>query len=188
MARINPQHDDPYEYYQHQYQSRYVRSHDPYRHDTMPLRNAPQRHRYNPIQRPASHAVYSPLYPPSSPAEPSNLILEFRSFSSESDGLRTIFNQLLGDNFSQQIADLLDIPLQNVLVIPTEEQVRNNTTLYMMDEDSTENCAICQDPFLKDQEARTITHCLHMFHRTCIDTWFQSNCHCPNCRHDIREP
>ena len=199
MARINPQQDDPYEYYQRQYQARYVRPlydrhnvyrhdpyrHDPYRHDEMPLRNAPQRHRYNPIQRPdvlrSSYA--SPLYPPPSPAEPSNLILEFRSFSSESDGLRTIFNQLMGDNFSQHIADLLDVP-----VIPTEEQVRNNTTLRTLDEDSSENCAICQDPFLNEQEVRTITHCNHDFHSTCIDTWFQSNCHCPCCRHDIREP
>lgn len=187
MARINPQHDDPYEYYQRQYQARYVRPlydyrHDPYRHDEMPLRNASQRHRYNPIQRPDIQRSYSPSYPPPSPAEPSNLILEFRSFSSEPDNLRNIFNQLLGDNLSQHIADLL----QDVPVIPTEEQVRNNTTLRTMDENSSENCAICQDPFLEDQEVRTITHCSHDFHSTCIDTWFQSNCHCPCCRHDIR--
>jgi hypothetical protein len=196
MARISPQQDDPYEYYQRQYQARYVRPlyNDSYRHDEMPLRNAPQRHRYNPIQRPSYQAPYqsvsypaSPIYPPPSP-ESNDIVLEFRSFSSEPNSIRNIFSQLLGDNFSQHIADLLyDAPLQDVLVIPTEEQVRNNTTLRTLDEDSTENCAICQDPFLEDQEVRTITHCRHDFHRTCIDTWFQSNCHCPNCRHDIRD-
>jgi hypothetical protein len=28
--------------------------------------------------------------------------------------------------------------------------------------------------------------CHHTFHKSCIDTWFQENVHCPVCRHDIR--
>lgn len=50
-----------------------------------------------------------------------------------------------------------------------------------------EVCAICQDGFAIGDEKRVIRACNHGFHRSCIDTWFQENVHCPVCRHDIRE-
>jgi hypothetical protein len=77
-------------------------------------------------------------------------------------------------------------PLDNVLVTPTSEQLRSNTTVEKLNEDHPDNCAICQDPMNKDQEVRTITYCNHMFHIDCIDTWLGRNIHCPCCRHDIR--
>ena len=49
-----------------------------------------------------------------------------------------------------------------------------------------DNCAVCQDQLKKEQEARTINHCSHMFHRECIDRWFETNVQCPCCRYDIR--
>ena len=41
---------------------------------------------------------------------------------------------------------------------------------------------------IESNEVRRIMHCRHYFHRTCIDTWFQTNVHCPTCRYDIRTP
>jgi len=74
-----------------------------------------------------------------------------------------------------------------VIVRPTVAQVEASTTLRpAMAADEEECCSICQDTYTEGQAIRTITHCAHNFHKTCIDTWFTTNVHCPDCRHDIR--
>ena len=50
-----------------------------------------------------------------------------------------------------------------------------------------EVCPVCQDGLAIADEKRVIRACNHGFHRSCIDTWFQENVHCPVCRHDVRE-
>ena len=92
----------------------------------------------------------------------------------------------MNSQFSEQIIDYLQELLEDVPVIPSEEQIRTNTTLKILDEDISDNCAVCQDQLKKEQEARTINHCSHMFHRECIDRWFETNVQCPCCRYDIR--
>ena len=76
---------------------------------------------------------------------------------------------------------------QSVIVRPTEEQINTNTTLSTAIRTQDDNCAICQDEIEEDQEMRSINYCHHLFHKHCIDTWFQTNVKCPSCRHDIRE-
>jgi hypothetical protein len=98
--------------------------------------------------------------------------------------VEAIFNQLMQDALPANLHELLE----DVPVIPTEEHLRNNTSVSRLAEDFDDNCAICQDPLLINQDARTINHCNHMFHKQCIDTWFQRHIHCPCCRHDVREP
>ena len=75
--------------------------------------------------------------------------------------------------------------LENVPVIPTEEQVANATTVYPINSLQDDICTICQDN-IESGEVRRITQCGHYFHRNCIDTWLQGNVLCPTCRHDIR--
>ena len=75
--------------------------------------------------------------------------------------------------------------LENVPVIPTVEQVTNATNVYHVNCLQDDICTICQDN-IESGEVRRITHCMHYFHKTCIDTWFQTNVVCPTCRHDIR--
>jgi hypothetical protein len=75
-----------------------------------------------------------------------------------------------------------------VPIVPTETQIASSSVLYNSIDDSEEaRCSICQDDIRFGEEVRSLTHCDHFFHRSCIDLWLQSSVRCPLCRHDIRE-
>jgi len=75
-----------------------------------------------------------------------------------------------------------------VPVIPTPQQLDNATLLQQAtSEEESLQCAVCQDAYTEGQAIRTIRHCGHSFHKTCIDPWFQGNVRCPVCRYDIRD-
>lgn len=76
---------------------------------------------------------------------------------------------------------------QTVVIHPSDDQIDNNTSVNTATRTQDDNCAICQDEIEEGQEMRSINHCRHLFHKHCIDTWFQTNVRCPSCRHDIRE-
>jgi hypothetical protein len=78
-------------------------------------------------------------------------------------------------------------PLENVVVRPTQAQIERSTTVVPIITNYDDNCAICQDELVAGQTLRSINHCSHIFHQTCIDTWFQRNVRCPSCRFDIRD-
>ena len=80
-----------------------------------------------------------------------------------------------------------DTFLQPVTIRPTAEQISMNTLVGHVASDEIVTCAICQDTLSPEQEGRKLLGCSHWFHRTCIDTWFTRNVHCPNCRQDVRE-
>jgi hypothetical protein len=87
--------------------------------------------------------------------------------------LTNLFTMALNQNFT-------DVP-----VVPTNQQVDTATTLTTSQ--VAEPCAICQDAMDPSQSVRRINRCQHAFHRTCIDTWFESGVTCPICRIDIRD-
>jgi hypothetical protein len=87
--------------------------------------------------------------------------------------LTNLFTMALNPSFT-------DVP-----VIPTNQQVDAATTLTTSQ--VAEPCAICQDAMDPSQSVRRINRCQHAFHRTCIDTWFESGVTCPICRIDIRD-
>jgi len=70
-----------------------------------------------------------------------------------------------------------------VPVVPTNTQITNAVT-YETANSQSNNCAICQESI--DGELVRIRHCGHIYHRTCLSTWFQTSVRCPVCRHDIR--
>jgi hypothetical protein len=75
-----------------------------------------------------------------------------------------------------------------VPIVPTQEQIASSSVLYNSIDDSEEaRCSICQDDIRFGEEVRSLIHCDHFFHRSCIDLWLQSSVRCPLCRHDIRE-
>jgi hypothetical protein len=77
--------------------------------------------------------------------------------------------------------------LEPVLVRPSAEVLLANTTLIVGTEaPENSSCAICQDSITETDNCRKLTPCSHIYHRTCIDQWFETNVHCPTCRHDIR--
>lgn len=69
-----------------------------------------------------------------------------------------------------------------VPVLPTQAQI--NSSLENI-ESTTSNCAICQDSI--SSGGCRIRQCNHVYHRSCISSWFAMNVRCPVCRHDIRE-
>ncbi len=84
----------------------------------------------------------------------------------------------------QMLRNFLD---QTVTVRPTEVQINRATTVETVSALIEDNCAICQDAMERGAQIRKINHCGHIFHKECIDAWFDRNVHCPTCRHDIRE-
>jgi hypothetical protein len=75
-----------------------------------------------------------------------------------------------------------------VIVTPSAQQINDATCLKMAStEDEDEQCAVCQESYTEGQALRKIHHCGHIFHKNCIDIWFQRNVYCPVCRFDIRD-
>ena len=74
-----------------------------------------------------------------------------------------------------------------VYIVPSSEQISQGSTIYAITaEHETHQCSICQDSIRLNEVARHLNYCNHVFHRSCIDTWYQRNVNCPVCRHDIR--
>ena len=71
-----------------------------------------------------------------------------------------------------------------VPVVPTPQQIANAVSHDEVG-GSISNCAICQDSI--EGDLARIRHCGHLYHRTCLNSWFASSARCPVCRYDIRE-
>jgi hypothetical protein len=75
-----------------------------------------------------------------------------------------------------------------VIVRPSRDVISRNTTIQPGSQSPNNSaCAICQDTIQVNDVCRKLNACNHVYHKTCIDQWFESNVHCPTCRHDIRE-
>jgi hypothetical protein len=78
-------------------------------------------------------------------------------------------------------------PWTPVLVRPSPEILSSNTQLLMGSAaPPNSSCSICQDSITPTDSCRKLTPCSHIYHRICIDQWFERSVHCPTCRHDIR--
>ena len=67
----------------------------------------------------------------------------------------------------------------------TSDIIARSTHLQSAEQTQEDQCAICQDHMTEGQSLRTILHCHHVFHQTCIDVWFQTHATCPTCRHRL---
>jgi hypothetical protein len=79
--------------------------------------------------------------------------------------------------------------LEPVIVHPTPEQIAHATSIIPHTEvEESILCTICQDHPCPDDttEWRKITSCGHLYHKKCIDRWFETSVFCPICRIDIR--
>ena len=97
----------------------------------------------------------------------------------------------VADLFTQAILNTLG-QLSPVRVTPSASQIARATERMTFSElpdgiTRYQTCPICHDTFTPESEVIRIRHCGHYFSRDAIMTWFDMNCHCPICRHDIRD-
>jgi hypothetical protein len=95
---------------------------------------------------------------------------------------------ILGDYFLNILRSQPLPNLEPVIVRPSQVQINLATSLRSSTSSEGQNCSVCQEGYTEGQAIRTINHCSHRFHKICIDTWFTSHVHCPDCRYDIRTP
>ncbi|KAK2970528.1 hypothetical protein RJ640_000235 [Escallonia rubra] len=50
---------------------------------------------------------------------------------------------------------------------------------------SSTECAVCLGEFEEGEWLKHLPNCSHIFHVSCIDTWFQSHSNCPLCRSHV---
>ena len=77
----------------------------------------------------------------------------------------------------------------DIQVAPTQQQIDAFSEIKENEAIPPETvCAVCQDHESQSpNNIWRILRCQHSFHKTCVDTWFQRNVHCPVCRIDIRD-
>jgi hypothetical protein len=77
----------------------------------------------------------------------------------------------------------------DINVAPTQQQIDAFSEIKEHNAIPPETvCAVCQDHETQSpNNAWRILRCQHSFHKSCVDTWFQRNVHCPVCRIDIRD-
>lgn len=73
--------------------------------------------------------------------------------------------------------------LEAVPVLATPQQIADEVQNHTSSLQQT--CSICQDSISSDGAILRV--CRHVYHRSCIQTWFGASVRCPVCRRDIRE-
>ncbi len=75
-----------------------------------------------------------------------------------------------------------------VAITPSNEVLSQASEILTATENHNNvQCMVCLEHLMAGQELRKLIFCRHVFHRQCIDTWFERNIRCPICRHDIRD-
>jgi hypothetical protein len=137
-----------------------------------------QRHRHQP-QAPQAQQAPQPQIPRGQQPGASIVIPPLRTLDYSLDPLTRLF---LATLISPAPPNFME-PIQ---ITATPEQIAQGSVLSTAAAATDSPCAICQDTIAVGDRTRHLHGCNHIFHQTCIDTWFQRNVHCPVCRHDIR--
>jgi hypothetical protein len=117
------------------------------------------------------------------------------SSNTEINQFNSLLDRLMNPNIP--LNDLFNETAQREIVLTTQ-QINDNTTIrrYInnssniddVDSDTTnedEECSICRDSYIDNNELRMINNCGHEFHIDCIDEWLCSNSTCPICRGSV---
>lgn len=75
---------------------------------------------------------------------------------------------------------------QNTAQNPTNTQIETATQRFQYIGNDNISCAVCQDSIVQNEIVRRLNACQHVFHESCLTTWFQRRATCPLCRNDIR--
>jgi hypothetical protein len=109
--------------------------------------------------------------------------------------MNTILGSMFSDFFAVGGAGGGDAGLQGFLnqrvpVYPSVQEIDRATTLFRAGSNRQGDiCTICQDHGSAEEtpEWRELDACGHLYHKKCIDRWFETSVHCPICRVDIRD-
>lgn len=113
-------------------------------------------------------------------------------FGSRPNQNRSYVNQPTNNNSMFDILfQTISLPqMENVVVRPTPEQIRNATRSIIYSPNnvniSNSSCPITLEPFEEQQMLTQIIYCGHVFSQDGINRWFETNVRCPICRYDIR--
>jgi len=102
--------------------------------------------------------------------------------------LSTRWQSLLA--YVQDVETIEHTQMTPVVVRPTIEQINEASSITPHTEiDASHVCTICQDHGSAEDtpEWRELDGCGHLYHKKCIDRWFETSVQCPICRMDIRD-
>jgi hypothetical protein len=100
----------------------------------------------------------------------------------------TVFNnnrRIMRHNFRDSNTDTLE----DVPIVPSLNTIRESSEVLLYSSGTFQytSCSICRNDFAENEIIRKLNNCNHIFHMSCIDTWFESNIRCPICRNDLRD-
>ena len=139
-----------------------------------------------------------PRRPPRSPPPPIPSFMHQSTTTSESmDGIASVFDP---HNLRIMFFDVMNDEARNMRTQPsrptTIRDIQAHTdVLYVSethgdDDESSDDlsmCPICHVGYERDNIARRIRHCGHMFHIQCLENWLNSHNTCPVCRHVLQQ-
>ena len=95
-----------------------------------------------------------------------------------------VFGLLFCCFFYKQCANLCRIYIEQ-----KKKQIKLNSVFKDVNIDSAPllntNCTICLDEFEDGDKLVELKDCHHVFHKSCINTWFTQKQTCPNCQNEV---
>nr|GEV64027.1 RING-H2 finger protein ATL1-like [Tanacetum cinerariifolium] len=109
----------------------------------------------------------------------------FRSILSSENGqrMRLSDRNLDGNDPSLQYHSRgLDTLTVKMIPVTQFKKKSESYKVSQSDQDEGTECAICLGEYEDDEWVKSIPNCFHVFHESCINTWFETHSSCPLCR------
>ena len=135
----------------------------------------------------------SPIQTTASPVPPVSPVPQVNELVLEPDAASQLFTSFFNRTLEHpltasatfRILGNLGGLFEDVPVVASQLDIESASSLCDLDRVPADAvCAICQDR--GEATPWRHLHCGHMYHRQCIDTWFNQNVVCPVCRADVR--
>jgi hypothetical protein len=150
--------------------------------------NAQRDYLYRAGLQPAQPPLQPPVAPPHTPIIPiTPLNATNITLNTDQQFLNSLLNIFSQPDLTLMTAGIFNLP-EPVTINPSNEVLAHASELLTATADhSGVQCMVCLEHLQTGQELRKLRFCRHLFHRSCIDTWFERTVRCPICRHDVRD-